>query len=180
MSKQQMNGNRFKLNLKLWNDRKLSAVSHWGKSFWAFKDEKKDSAEVVAQEVEQAEMAIATLQTLQAQYNMGVTVTMDGISVCLLQAIKSVGGIGRMEKRWGEASRVEDARRRHRWDTVASPDTPRDTDHIYPERTITMEKIRQLSAEATKDAAVTREAIAKGNAVTKEMDIPDGLLIDDQ
>ena len=92
-----------------------------------------------------------------------------------------IGGAGRCEKRWSEASRDEnDSTRRMRRYEIDLHNSPRDTDKEYPERTMSQEDNAANSLNATKEAALLREAIAKGNGTVMEMEIPDGLLIDGQ
>ena len=179
----EINGSRFKLLLKLWNDRKLSAMSKWNKSFWKFpSDETVHNGPIVVDKaVSEAEVSIAILQTLQAIYNIETEVKCDGVAMPLLQAIKTIGGMGRREKRWSGASRDEnDTTRRMRRYEIELHNSPRDTDKEYPEQTIDQEAVEAKSLSATKAAALLREAIAKGNGKTRIMEIPDGLLIDGQ
>jgi len=182
MSKVKINGARFKLLLKLWNDKKLAATSRWKDSFWKFVSDQDDKTpETIDDAIGEAETAIATLQTLQAAYNIETKVQFDSITMPLLQAVKMIGGAGRCEKRWSEGARNETAttRRMRRYE-METHNEPRDSEKEYPVRTMAMNTIEAKSLEATKEAALLREAIAKGNGTIKEMEIPDGLLIDGQ
>ena len=98
-----------------------------------------------------------------------------------IRTTKLIGGLGRAEKRWSEASRSEnDSTRRMRRYEIEMHNSPRDTDKEYPDRTMSQDDVAANSLSATKDAALMREAIAKGNGTMMEIEIPDGLLIDGQ
>ena len=117
---------------------------------------------------------------MQATYNVQVQVSFLGKQIPLLQAVKFIGGLGREEKRWSEASREEgQSGRMRRWEKVSHND-PRDSEKEYPERQMAMPEIEKASLEATKNASLLREAISKGNGKVIEMEFPDGLLIDGQ
>jgi hypothetical protein len=177
------NGSRLKLLLKLWNDKKLASMSKWSGSFWRFPSHGDDflSPGDVNEELIEADSAIAILQTIQAQYNLKVMINVGGTESSLLQAVKQIGGAGRSEKRWAEASRNDNdsTRRMRRWE-VEQHNAPRDTDKEYPVPTMEADTIAEYSLGATKHAAQLREGIAKGNGTMLEIEIPDGLLIDDQ
>jgi hypothetical protein len=169
-----MDGNRFKLNLKLWQDRRASLLSQWDDSMWAFEGEEKVGTKELSEQITTAEISIAKLQTMQTTFNLKVMLLWKGKEITLMEAIKAVGGAGRMEKMWSAAARIKKDRYGY------SPRETRNKDQEVSVRTISVEDAAKMSTLATRDAGQLRALIAKGNQESVEMDIPTGLLLDEE
>ncbi len=113
-----------------------------------------------------AEASIAKLQVAQARYNLLVTVTVEGVTLTLSEAIKSIGGVARAEKMWRTAAGPKP-------DRYASYSNE---DEIDPTKlraipTITPTEAVKLAAQVAKRAGALRAGIATGN--TREVEIED-------
>lgn len=117
-----------------------------------------------ARNFQQAEKRLCALQTAQARYNLAVKVSPLGETMTLCQAIKLVGGAGRMEKMWRSAGTPKKDRYSYREET-------RDKDTVVAMKTLTTNEIDRERKAAHRWAAALRTAIAGGNAV--EMDLSD-------
>lgn len=135
-------------------------------SLHRFADEKdKDTPQNVVERFRKADLALAQVQTIQARYNLAVTVEVLGEKMALMEAVKRVGGAGRIEKMWRSASGEKKDRYGYR------DDLTRDKDSIRAERTLTQGQALELAQEAAKVAGALRAAIAEGNSVEVELDV---------
>lgn len=116
-------------------------------------------------EIQDAERKIARLQTAQAQYNLAVEVEVQGRKMPLYEAVKLVGGAGRVESLWKEVAKNEPT------DRYGS--TVRDKDSIVAVRLISADDATTKAQEAAKYARALREAIQSGNATLVEVSIDD-------
>ncbi len=67
------------------------------------KDPVAETPVALAQAFEESEAALAALQTAQMTYNLQVKVSLNGQPLTLAEAIKRVGGMGRLQKLWKSA-----------------------------------------------------------------------------
>jgi hypothetical protein len=129
----------------------------------AFADDKKDSPQTVVTRYLSAEACIARLQTAQAEYNLSVPVTVDGVTITLSEAIKRIGGLGRAEKMWRSVSNPKK-------DRYSSPyEDSRDPTRETAKPTITTTEALALSSGTAKRASRLRAAIATANTVEVEL-----------
>ena len=112
-----------------------------------------------------AENAIARLQTAQAEYNLSIQVTAEGQSMTLCEAVKRVGGAGRMEKMWRSIA----APRRDRY--AYGEDGVRNKDEERAAPTISTDEALQQATRAARWASALREAIQVANATERDIDI---------
>jgi hypothetical protein len=162
----QINGYQIQTAIKEAKQRRDIAESRWGGSQSAFADEKFTHPSVHMERMIAAERQTAALQVTQARYNLAVTVTVDGESMTLLQAIKLVGAAARTENLWKS---LVDSNENHSWRHGVN----------VRERQVGVEVSKRLiSADEAADAMVTaaayarrlRGAIAAGNAQFIELD----------
>lgn len=157
--------------LRLWQLRRDTAAGQFPKVLTAFKGEGKPSPETIGANVLSAETAIATLQAAQAQYNSSVRVPVaGGRELTLLECIKRIGGLGRVEKLWRTAATVKEDR------YSLTDSKTRKTDEIVAERTVSYEAAGAKAAEYGKLLGKYREAIAVGNAREVDIDLDAALL----
>ena len=152
--------------LRRWQLRRDTATSQFPKVLTAFKGESKASPADIAERVSIAENAIARLQTAQAAYNIAVRVVVDDEECSLLQLIKHIGGLGRVEKMWRTAATGKEERFGF---TLRAESPTRKADEIVAERTISYEEAGKRAADYGKTLGEYRKAIAIGNA--REVDI---------
>lgn len=148
-----------------------TTASLFDNSLTKFPDEKKQTPQEVVGRYRKADLALAQLQVVQARYNLAVEVEVLGEKITLCEAIKRVGGAGRVEKMWRSCAGVK----RDRYSYHRDEDT-RDPNMIRAERTITQPQALELAQEAAKVAGAIRAAIATGNAT--EVDFQDVTLPD--
>lgn len=122
-----------------------------------FEGENKPSCEEAFARFEEAESALARLQTAQAKYNLAVTVDVQGVKMTLAEAVKRVGGAGRMEKMWRSIAAPKD---RYGYGNPSE----RATDVERAEATISTEQAAYRAQKASRYASALREAIQVGNA----------------
>ncbi len=96
----QITGYKLQHTLRELHHRRDIAARRFDQGQHRFEGEDKPTAEEAYIRFSAAEAAIAKLQTAQAQYNLAQRVTVLGVSMTLAEAVKRVGGAGRMEKMW--------------------------------------------------------------------------------
>ena len=100
----------------------------------------------------------------QASYNLRVTVTVEGKSMPLAEAIKRMGFVSRTEKMWRSATGSAP-------DRYAFTADERNKDVLVAVSTIKPAKAVKNAQAMSKTAGLFRAAIATGNAVEFEADI---------
>ena len=152
-------GYKLREALQMWSMKCFNATQAFEAAGWVFPGESRQGvpqAEALKQ-VFNAEAAMSKLQTYQAEYNSKVNVVVGKESMTLLEAVKTLGGAGRIERLLRVAGRASP--------TVAY----RETDKIYATREIPVEKLQEHAQAATKYSNQIRMAIAAGNAVEVEI-----------
>lgn len=127
-------------------------------------DEAKETPEAIVDAFTRSERALAALQVAQMRYNLAVQVELVGEKLTLAEAIKRVGGAGRIEKMWKGAI-GDSSSRRHSYE---DPDE-RDTTKIRAVRTVTASDAMKYATVAGKRAGALRAAISVANG--KEVEI---------
>jgi hypothetical protein len=116
------------------------------------------------------EKQIASVQTAQTTYNLGVEVNVLGEKMPLLQAVKLVGGAGRAEKMWRDTVKGKKDRYAYNADQ-------RSKDTEYAERAIPVEEAMKHAQHAARIASALREAIQVGNATEIELSLDEASLL---
>lgn len=160
-----VNGGMFRDALRRQALRLEAASKQFEGSLHRFPDQPSSvTPESLVEDMQKAENAIARLQVAQARYNLGVTVKVgrgpEGKVMTLTEAVKRVGGAGRIEKLWRSAS-------------METPDPygrrTRSSDQVSAVRTISIREAVELAVKATGYAESLRAAINRGNDT--ELDI---------
>ena len=167
---QEVTGYEIREALKRWKTQRLVADQQFNASLFAFKDEKKANPEEIVSNFRKADTAIALLQELQQQYNSKVKVKVGKEDITLSLAVKLVGGAGRITNMWHKAATETGL------DRYESRSMTRKTDEERAGRVVPQDKAIKLSDEAAKFAAAIRSAMAVGNSVKLDMEVPEGLL----
>jgi hypothetical protein len=153
-------------------DLKLKALdSQFDESRFFFEGEEKTPITTVAENIARTENMIGVLQEIRARYNLGVTVRPGGVSMTLLTAIKVVGGLGRLEKKWRDFSSTSGRRRSYDSDGPSEMDPTKK----YAQRSITTTQAMELATEVSRKASDLREALAVGNAAELDLDVDPAL-----
>lgn len=147
-----------------------TTASLFDASLSKFPGEDKETPKQVVDRFGKADKALAQLQVAQTRYNLAIQVEVLGEKMTLTEAVKRVGGAGRIEKMWRSCAGAKKDRYSYR------DDDTRDPNMIRAERTITQTQALELAQEAAKYAGAIRAAIAKGNA--QEVDLTDVTLPD--
>ena len=158
----EITGYQIKEALKMVSLEKETVLTQFDETLYAFAGEKKPSPEEISDRVAYLETKIATLQTAQSQYNLHVQVSVQGEDMTLQQAIKMVGGAGRLSKMWRSAAK---GNKRDHATTVT-----RKTDEEIAQPTITKQDSMVRAKAAEMFASRLRSAIAVGN--TNKVNIP--------
>lgn len=144
-----------------------TAAGNFNDSLKAFPDEVKPQPEEVVAAYEKAEVSLARLQVAQLRYNLEVTVTVDGKTTTLADAVKVVGHIGRIEKMWKGA--ISEAANPYAADY-------RDPTQVRASRRVSSENAMGWSKTYGKKANALRAAIALANGQEVEIkDLDDSL-----
>jgi hypothetical protein len=131
----------------------------------------KDKPQEVVDRFLASELAVARLQTIQAEYNLKVSLTFEGSQISLAQAIKMIGGLARAEKMWRSvASPKKD---RYGYD---DSDRERDPTKERAEAQITQKEAALLSSKLARKAGRLRAAIATANVTEIELDFDSTLI----
>lgn len=152
--------------------RRDTAARAFDGSLKVFPDEEKDSPSTIVEQFLAAETAVAQLQVAQMRYNLAVMVEVTGpgpyagdkVSMTLAEAIKRVGGEGRVEKMWRSAT----GPKKDRYSGY-------DNDEIDPTRiraraVLKASEAVKLASVAGKRAGALRAAIATANAREVEIE----------
>lgn len=153
--------------------RRDTSAGEFAGSLKKFPEEVKDEPVKVVERFLAAEGAIAQLQVAQMRYNLAVTVDYDlplqpavRGRITLAEAIKRVGGEGRVEKMWRTAT----SPKTDRYGGYRDEDE-RDPTRVRAVTTISTSETVKLATVAGKRAGALRAAIATANA--KEVEIED-------
>lgn len=151
--------------IRAWELRKSAAEQLVPESLMCFAgQEHEDPAKIIAQ-VAEAEAKIAEIETVQSAYNLGVTVWVIDKDITLAEAIKAVGGAGRVEKLWRMAVKGDNNRDRG----YGYNELRKEKDTELAKRTISVEVAMKAAALAAQYAGALRAAIAQGNNQEKDV-----------
>lgn len=150
-------------------ERRTLNESRWanGQMAWPADVEKVPNPATFIAEILDSERKIARLQTAQAEYNLTVKVKVQGQEMTLHEAVKLVGGAGRVEALWKTSAKGGDATDYRYGGSV------RDKDSIVAVRLVSQETATEEAAKAAKYARALREAIQAGNAQLIEVNLGD-------
>lgn len=136
-----------------------TSSKQWSDSLFVFENDKdKVSPDDLMKTYQGAERAVAALQTCQARYNIQVKVRVLSEEMTLAEAVKLVGGAGRMEKMWKSHATNTGG------DRYSRSETSRSKDNEYAKRSISIKDALKRATEAAKYAGAVRAAIAEGNS----------------
>lgn len=124
-----------------------------------FPGEEKPHPRAVIGQIAEAERAIAMLQTAQVRYNL--TIDVEGVPLSL--AIKTLGGLARIEKLWRKTAGEKKDRYGYQADE-------RDPLKHYAAEVVSPDESMRESLAAAKRTSELRASIASANAV--ELDVP--------
>ncbi len=142
------------------------AASRFNGSLYAFADQKKTSPQEIMNTLAKAETRIAQMQTAQSRYNLAITVNVNGDEMTLAEAVKRVGGAGRMEKMWRGV-----AVKKHDRYSYGNEDLVRTEGEVRAQPTITPVEAAGLAKQASRFASALREAIQVANATEIEIEL---------
>lgn len=137
--------------------RRRVAANQFDDSLTQFEGETKRSPESITEDFVAAERAIATLQAAQSRYNLLVEVDVLGEKMTLCEAVKRIGGAGRIEKMWRTAAGGKKDRYGYDRDEV------RRADEVRANRTVSVEDAMKRASRLASQASAIRAAIATGN-----------------
>lgn len=154
-----VNGAMFRDALRRWGLRLEVAAKQFDSSLHNFAGETRITPQEVIEIMQKAEDAIARLQVGQARYNLGVTVKVgrgpEGKVMTLTEAVKRVGGAGRIEKFWRTACAEERDPYGHNLTRTAGT--------VAAVRVVPISEAVELAVAATGYAESLRAAINRGN-----------------
>jgi hypothetical protein len=167
-----VDGNQLKEALKMASLELSIVKTQFEDTLFKFDDEEKESPGDVADRIDELESRIAKLQTAQSLYNLSIEVEVLGETMLLEEAIKRVGGAGRLSKTWRNASA---GRVRDRWSTLQASVRKDGEETAKP--TITKLEALGKAKAAEKFASALRSAISTGNTVKVTIDWVDESLL---
>lgn len=133
-------------------------------SLWSFPGDTKLSTAQIATDFESADTAVAQLESAQQMYNSMVEVKALGTSMTLSEAVKRLGGAGRLEKMWRSAATDTGRDRYH------TREASRKADDVFAQRTIAVTDCLSKAEQSAKFASALRAAVAEVNS--KSVDVP--------
>lgn len=154
---------------ELYHVRDIAAAT-WADCQYAFAGENKPHPDDVALRFMDAEAKVAKLQVAQQHYNLTVRVSVQGQQMTLSEAVKRVGGAGRMEKMW----RSYAVPKKDRYER--GPEVVRNKDEVHAGRVIPTHAATDRARAASRFANALRSAIQIGNATEIEIDMDPELL----
>lgn len=161
----EITGYQLKEALKMTSLELSTIQSQFEDTLFKFDDEDKETPAVIADKISTLEAKIAKLQTAQSHYNMSVNVIVQGKTLLLEEAIKHVGGAGRLSKTWRTASK---GTTRDRWTSIQAATRKEGEEKAKP--TITKAEALEKAKDAEKFASALRSAIAVGNTTKVSID----------
>lgn len=164
-----VNGYKLKEVIKAKQLELATVSSQFDESLNKFEDESKDTPTNIAGNIARLEDELSALQTVQSKYNLAVQLKVGDRTITLEQAVKMVGGAGRVSKLWRKAAQGEKKDYYHR-------DTKRLEGEVHAKPTVTKAEALQFAKTAESFAGALRNAIATGNTQEVELEIPEGLL----
>jgi len=175
MSEVEVTGYKLRAALKKAEIIKDSLYQRFPHSLFAFEGETGEEKEPrkIADQIKKIENKIAKIQTAQSKYNMEVNVLVDEKLISLMEAIKSLGGAGRLEKLWKSVSKGKTGLGRYREDDV---ELERREEVTRASPTLNRSQALDLAVNAADYAARLRAAIAEGNASILRIELEAGLL----
>lgn len=150
--------------IRRWELRRDTAANQFDDSLAKFKDEDKQSPTEITQAFVEAEVAVAKLQAAQARYNLSINVKLEvtNETVTLCEAVKRLGGAGRLEKMWRSAAGGKK-------DRYGGYDQgTRRADEVRAVRTVTVKESMAHANRASAVAGALRAGIAKANGTEME------------
>jgi len=168
-------GYKLRSSIKQWETRKATAARLLeDRKYYFPSDERPDLVGMMADLV-QAERNVCRLQEAQARYNLLVEVDVQGERMTLAQAVKRLGGAGRVEKIWRDL--LGGGKGRRSWLDVDSPPRVRKGDEERAVRTLSDAEVLVHAERAAKAAAALREAIAVANSLDQDVELDEALLL---
>jgi len=158
-------GYRLREAIKMHELRRNTWAGQFTDSLVKFKDDDKTHPQVIARNFLTEEEAVAKLQAAQAKYNLAVVVNILGQQMSLCEAVKRVGGAGRVEGLWRAAAGGKKDRYGYRNEDERDPTKER------ARAQMTINEITKEAHVAAKFAGALRSAIATAN--TQELEIED-------
>jgi hypothetical protein len=152
-----LNGYLIREAIKRWTLYKDTIQAQFKESLYYFDEDQKADPIAVMNEFSKAEYAVAYLEEAQQRFNQIVQVTVLNETMPLTRAVKLVGGAGRQEKMWRDAS----IKKKDRYSYDDKLSRSKDTEYAKP--AISRAEAIDSSAKASKFAAALRNAIARGN-----------------
>lgn len=135
-------------------------------------EEAQKNARDLAAKYEDLERMIAQVQTVQAEYNAGITITVQGQRFTLNHAIKLLGAAERIEKLWQKAAEIENAGSRY-----YSPDRVRVAGQEHAKRSISTNDAITESEKASTFVGALRAGVAVANSTEKEIALPETAML---
>lgn len=144
-----------------------TAAAQFPDTLLVFPGHEKPSPKSVLDKVEEYELKLCTLQTVQGVYNQMVQVDIGQQRTSLASAVKMKGALERTAKLWRiAATGKRDKYARYRSD---APDRIK-SDEVMAVKAVAPEVAAQEVARLMKDIGRVKEAIAIGNATSVELD----------
>ncbi len=161
-------GYKLREAIKTWELRRTLAAEQFNNTLTYFEGEQnRKNPTRVAADFTRADESIARLQTAQTRYNLINNVSVDNNTFTLCEAVKRVGGSGRLEKLWRNAATDKQEpgyfRREH------GPNV-RKADEVYAQRTITIADASKEATKATRFSNALRAAISIANSREVEIE----------
>jgi len=160
-----VNGIQLREAIKRWELRAQTASKQFNENVWAFDGDDAPSPEYLAAEYAKAQESVARIQAAQSRYNLLVTLDFGSDEkITLCEAVKRIGGAGRLDKMWRAAANNTGR------DRYSIRENQRNSDTIYAKRQISVEKCVKEANEASKRSAKLRSMIAIGNTAEVELE----------
>jgi len=150
--------------------RRDTAAARFDKVLWKFEDQDKATPQQIMKAYRDAEVTIAKLQTAQGRYNLAITVNVLSETMTLAEAVKRVGGAGRMEKMWRSIAAPKKDRYSYR-----EEENTRDPHVERATRQVSEDEAAVFAQQAARFASALREAIQVANATEIEIELDPAL-----
>lgn len=161
-------GHQIRDAIARWKLQRDTFVARFDESLVDFADSSKAKPDAIMTEIMKAEVALATLQTIQQDFNQMVKVEVNKEIISLSQATKLVGGYTRAKNAWVKAIKGDDKKTKSFYGRIAQITVKKDGER-YQEKRITDDEAMAMAKSAMAMLQMLQSAIAKGNAEVFEV-----------
>lgn len=154
--------------LRRWTTKQQISAKIFPETMFSFDVKPSVTPREVADDFWDASVAVAKIQVAQQKFNFAVSVTVDGNTMSLAEAIKLLSFAGQASKMWRTAA-ADNGR-----DRYSARELKRSKDDEIARRVVSVQECMKASEDRDRFNSLLRSAVAKANGTEVEIDINEG------